>query len=115
MALDSDHHGYDILSQIDNSNSDPLHIEVKASISGWRGGVLHLTRNEYDKSRECGENYQFHLWDLSSDKPKLLIVSSRDMLQHVPIDSGEGRWESVAIGFKSFNWDECIESWEGIF
>lgn len=115
MALDSNHHGYDILSQIDSSNSDPLHIEVKASISGWRGGVLHLTRNEYDKSRESGVNYQFHLWDISSENPKLLIVSSLDMLQHAPIDSGKGRWETVAIKFKSFNWDECIDSEEGVF
>ena len=50
----------------------------------------------------------FHLWDLSGEKPVLLILTSDKVLEHTPIDSGQGNWESVTIGFDLFNWENSI-------
>ena len=44
----------------------------------------------------------FHLWDVKSAPPKLAKVSVEEMSGHVPIDSGSGTWESVAIPFAAF-------------
>ena len=104
--LESDEFGYDILSQVSKSIPEPLYIEVKSSEKGWKRASLFLTRNEYEKCNKYGESYQFHLWDLSSELPRLLILHGASITPHVPTDSGNGYWKIVEIKFKNFDWNK---------
>ena len=108
MAMDSSSHGYDIKSQVSGTDPTPLMIEVKSSQWPNFRARLHLTRNELDTCLENQKNYVFHLWDLSSDKERLLVVSPEEMLKHVPKDSGKGKWESLEVPFSAFDWDNMV-------
>lgn len=106
VAFESNKYGYDVQSQIDAGNAEQLFIEVKASTMIRKSAEINLTRFEYDKCCEYGENYIFHLWDLSGHKPRLLNVPSRNVIQHAPRDSGSGRWDLVKIKFDLFDWGD---------
>ena len=104
MAIDSSSHGFDVKSQLSKDDQTPLMIEVKTSEWPYFSAHLHLTRNEYRVCLENPENYVFHLWDLSSEVARLLVVKPNEMSQNVPSDSGQGQWESVKIPFSTFDW-----------
>tara|TARA_Y100001934_G_C12362875_1_gene781720 strand:- start:1788 stop:2705 length:918 start_codon:yes stop_codon:yes gene_type:complete len=114
-ALQSDNFGYDIRSIVSKSNLDPLHIEVKSSKNGAQSGSMFLSRNEFDKCIKYGDNYQFHLWDLSLVTPRILILPGKDIIPHIPIDSGNGIWKIVEIKFRNFDWESAIEYEEGFY
>tara|TARA_Y100000739_G_C20611604_1_gene468956 strand:+ start:2577 stop:3404 length:828 start_codon:yes stop_codon:yes gene_type:complete len=107
-ALQSDEFGYDILSIVSKSNLDPLYIEVKSSEKGAQRGSMFLTRNEFDKCIKYGDSYQFHLWDLSLATPRILILPGKEIIPHIPIDSGNGIWKIVEIKFRDFDWERAI-------
>ena len=107
-ALQSDEFGYDILSIVSKSNLDPLYIEVKSSEKGAQRGSMFLTRNEFDKCIKYGDSYQFHLWDLSLATPRILILPGKEIIPHIPIDSGNGIWKIVEIKFRDFGWERAI-------
>ena len=107
-ALQSDEFGYDILSIVSKSNLGPLHIEVKSSEKGAQRGSMFLTRNEFDKCIKYGDSYQFHLWDLSLATPRILILPGKEIIPHIPIDSGNGIWKIVEIKFRYFDWKSAI-------
>ena len=107
-ALQSDEFGYDILSIVSKSNLGPLHIEVKSSEKGAQRGSMFLTRNEFDKCIKYGDNYQFHLWDLSLATPRILILPGKEIIPHIPIDSGNGIWKIAEIKFRDFDWERAI-------
>lgn len=104
VSLDSNEKGYDVLSVIDATDNRPCSIEVKASTQGaW--GRFHLTRNEWDRALEA-ENHLFHLWDIAPNKPRLLaVISPKEMREHIPLNSGVGQWETVAVSFSAFKAD----------
>lgn len=104
VSLDSNEKGYDVLSVIDTNDNRPCSIEVKASTQGtW--GRFHLTRNEWDRALEA-ENHLFHLWDIAPNKPRLLaVISPEKMGRHIPLNSGGGQWETVAVCFSAFKAD----------
>ncbi len=107
-ALQSDEFGYDILSIVSKSNLDPLYIEVKSSEKGAQRGSMFLTRNEFDKCIKYGDSYQFHLWDLSLATPRILILPGKEIIPHIPIDSGNGIWKIAEIKFRDFDWERAI-------
>lgn len=100
VAVNSNSDGYDVLSIVGDGDSRSLSIEVKTSTQG-QAGAFHLSRNEWEMAQERMAHL-FHLWDVKSAPPKLAKVSVEEMSGHVPIDSGSGTWESVAIPFAAF-------------
>jgi hypothetical protein len=100
QSIESNLSGFDILSIVDKGDPTPLSIEVKASeVDG--GGEAHVSTNEWATAVST-RNFVFHLWRLKPS-PALAILSVDDIRSHIPSNTGEGRWESVAIPFASFN------------
>jgi hypothetical protein len=101
IAIDSNADGYDVLSIVDALDDRPLSIEVKASTHGL-AGYFHLTRNEWEHGVNA-KNHVFYLWDIrNDDKPALAALSPADLMDHVPIESGLGVWESIKIPLRAF-------------
>ena len=105
VAFESNRFGYDVLSQISGEDASPLNIEVKSSTMPRRGASINLTRFEFEKAIKNGTSYVFHLWDLSGNKPLLLVVPGSEVVKHTPKDMGEGEWEIVKIKFDVFDWE----------
>jgi hypothetical protein len=91
--------GYDVLSVIDSKNPDFLNIEVKTSNSTWEVASFYVSKNEWSVAKSS-PNYLFHLWTLIP-KSKLYVVSVDKVETHIPINRGEGTWESAEISFSS--------------
>lgn len=100
-AIENNEDGYDLLSVVSSLDSRKLSIEVKASSQGIYGS-FYLTRNEWDRALET-PFHNFHLWDLSQCTPSLAVLSTEEMLEHLPVDCGKGKWESVKVPFLIFN------------
>ena len=105
VAFESNDFGYDVLSQISDEDASPLNIEVKSSTMPRRAASINLTRFEFKKAIENGTSYVFHLWDISGNRPLLLVVSGSEVVKHTPKDMGEGKWEIVKIKFDVFDWE----------
>jgi len=98
QAVESNIAGYDLLSIKEMGNTQKLQIEVKSSTSNIEYAELHLSKHEWNTAMSS-LNYIFHIW-LLYDKPILNIISVDIMSKHIPIDIGDGNWESVEIPFK---------------
>lgn len=101
IAINNNDDGYDVLSVVGDGDTRALSIEVKTSSLGM-SGALWLTRNEWEMAHER-ENHLFHLWDIQCKPPRLAKVDVRALLNHVPTDMGNGRWESVSVPFAEFS------------
>jgi len=101
VALDSSSEGYDVLSRMSSSDMRRLTIEVKASERRISQAIFHLPRNEWETAQES-LNHAFYLWDMSGSQPMLAIISVEQMSNHIPVNAGDGCWESAAIPFRSF-------------
>ncbi|MCH7290194.1 DUF3883 domain-containing protein [Acinetobacter sp. ANC 3926] len=101
IALDNNSDGYDVLSILYANKNQPLTIEVKTTTQGI-DGFFYLTRNEWEMS--VGSNsHCFHLWNLRVEsEPFLAILTLEDLQNHIPVNCGNGAWESVKIPFLSF-------------
>ena len=100
QSIESNLDGFDILSIIDNQSRESLSIEVKATTSKIRYAKFHVTRREWDTANNTA-HYLFHLWHIS-ETPLLKVVELEKITPHIPIDNGEGLWESVEIPYKLF-------------
>ncbi|WP_342308245.1 DUF3883 domain-containing protein [Burkholderia pyrrocinia] len=102
ISIDNNADGYDVLSIIDKGDSKPLTIEVKTSTQG-KSGFATITRNEWEMATES-EAHVFHFWNISNqNSPKLTVIDSKQLLKHIPVDHGEGRWENTKISFSTFH------------
>jgi len=101
VAINNNGDGYDVLSVVGDEDARALSIEVKTSSQGM-SGALRLTRNEWEMAQER-ESHLFHLWDIQRKPPRLAKVCARDMLSHIPTDTGKGRWELVTVPFTVFS------------
>jgi len=108
-AFYSHSYGYDIQSQVGADDTKPLYIEVKSSTEKWQTAKLYLSRSEFDVCVDKGPDYIFHLWDLSGNIGKLLIVNGNEILQRAPVDTEGGEWTNMSISFSEFCWDEPFE------
>lgn len=97
QSIDSNLSGFDILSVVSSEDTTPLRIEVKASNKISNSFSFYLTRNEWSVA-ETSSNYLFHLWILDKT-PELYILNKNEVANHVPINQGNGFWESVKITF----------------
>jgi hypothetical protein len=100
MAIESNHEGFDIISILSQDDSARLLIEVKSTLGNFNDSDFYLSRKEA-YAAQISKNYIFHLWELNK-KSKFVIVSSSEVLQHVPKDINLGKWESVKIPFNAF-------------
>lgn len=100
QSIESNLSGYDVLSCLSDTDVIPLQIEVKASENSLEYAEFHLTSNEWE-SASLARNYLFHLWELSLI-PKLAVVTVEQMGRHIPVNSGEGTWETVHIPYRVF-------------
>jgi hypothetical protein len=88
--------GFDILSY-DPATPIPTNrlIEVKSSIASPLRFIL--TRGEWDKAKDAGSAYHFHIWDMQQDTPILYVKTVADVAPHVPADSEKGKWKTAEI------------------
>lgn len=101
VSVEDNSDGYDVLSVVGDGDLDLLSIEVKATTTG-RSGEFHVTKNEWGRAFST-KNYVFHLWRVVSGlDTQLAIVSSEELIQHMPFEQGAGRWETVVIPFSQF-------------
>lgn len=98
QSVESNLAGFDVLSVLSFNDRAKLKIEVKATTSNIEFAKIHITKNEWNTAINS-LNYIFHLWYLT-DIPKLYIVTVEEMKNHIPLDNGEGDWESVEVPFK---------------
>ena len=108
-AYYSHSYGYDIESQVSREDKNPLYIEVKSSTESWKIAKLFLSRPEYNVCVKYGSSYTFHLWDLSGNIGKLLIVKGEEISKRAPIDSDGGEWTTMSVKFSEFCWDNSFE------
>lgn len=111
LSRESDLHGYDILSFSGEAPApgERRHIEVKRGDLSSSGDVsFFLSRNEFTQSQQLGKRYIFHLWWLKFHAPRLSIVSSQTVANHVPKDADERSiWTECKI---SLSVEELVES-----
>lgn len=101
VAIENNADGYDVLSVVEAENLQKLTIEVKTSTQGAYGFAM-LTRNEWERALQS-ERHAFHFWNVRDPShPKLAIVSSEEMLDHLPQDQGLGQWDCAKIPFSAF-------------
>ena len=93
-AIDSNLVGYDLLSVCSAEDDRPLKIEVKA-VKRTDDRAIFLSKREWDCARDYGQ-YILHLW-LLGDKPELVLKTPEEIERHVPVDHGQGAWQSVRI------------------
>lgn len=102
MSIDSNLCGYDIKSQISNTDLTPLLIEVKASASPIDKAYFYITEREWNTALVSDE-YRFYLWCLSSGKKRLAILDVQEVSHFIPDNHLSGRWELVRIPFSAFD------------
>ena len=101
ISIETNQDGYDVLSIVDTDDRRQLSIEVKATNRG-RIGSIHITRNEWQRALEA-EAHLFHIWDLSNITPKLAVAKPEDLHDHVSVDRGDGKWESIVVPISTFD------------
>jgi hypothetical protein len=101
VAVDSNQDGYDVLSVRAVDDPVPLSIEVKTTTVG-SVGFLYLTRTEWDQALDSPA-HAFHLWDLKAPAaPRLAVVGVEEMVKHVPMEIGAGKWQELRLPFGAF-------------
>ena len=102
-SIESDELGYDIESVRSEDDSEPIYIEVKTTTRARGRAKLHLTRNEYNVSKEKSDSYFFHLWILEGGVPEVAVIPGREVAIHCPQDNEKGLWSEVRIPFSVFD------------
>lgn len=94
VALDDNTAGYDIRSsRLVDGRPSPRLVEVKSC----RGRPLRMivSRNEWNTASRQPHAYVFHLWDMGDGV--LHELSWDDLAPHMPLDRGDGRWDSATV------------------
>ena len=94
VALEDNFIGYDILTYQKTMNGWQKHyVEVKSSETGiFR---FHLSYREARIAIRFPSNYSLHFWDTKSET--LSVLSGSDLLAHLPVDQGQGKWQEVLV------------------
>ncbi len=100
QSVESNLSGFDILSVNERGDDTPLQVEVKASERSLEFAIFHLTEHEWEVANLAREHI-FHFWLLASP-PRLARVTTEEVAVHIPVNKGEGVWESTAIPFRAF-------------
>jgi hypothetical protein len=94
VALEDNFIGYDILTYQKTLNGWQKHyVEVKSSETGiFR---FHLSYREAAIAIRFPNDYSLHFWDTKSET--LSELSGMDLLAHLPLDQGQGKWQEVLV------------------
>ncbi|WZL79734.1 DUF3883 domain-containing protein [Eubacteriales bacterium mix99] len=105
-SIESNLAGFDIISQVSDTNTKQILIEVKSSTHGLQDAFLYVSHNEWNFASAAynQERYYFYLWLLETT-PQLAVISYPDMLKHIPFNNGLGEWNEVSIPFAAFKDD----------
>lgn len=96
IALDDNTAGFDIRSyHVDQGKFSPKLIEVKTCSSRYL--EVWLSRNEWEVARRATHAYWLHIWYLAA--MELTEISFQELSEHIPSDSGRGRWMTVRVAF----------------
>lgn len=99
QSIESNYSGFDLLSKVDKNDKSNLKIEVKTTTSFSSSIGIHITRNEWSVA-EDSDKYIFHIWVLNPNIV-LYILHVDQIRRHIPIEQGEGSWESTKIDLKT--------------
>lgn len=99
MYIQDNNAGYDILSYIDDTFEQKLHIEVKASNQGL-DGFANISSGQWKRAEEFKSAYNFYFWLLETRE--LAIVTYDDMKPHVSLDQGKGKTLKFRVPFRAF-------------
>ena len=100
ISIDSNLAGYDIISQISDTEDSPLLIEVKSSEQSINNACFYISSNEWNTAVSSA-NYRFYLWLINTQK-KLAIISPQMIEKYIPVNSDVGEWISAKIPFNVF-------------
>lgn len=101
QAVESNAAGFDLLSVVGDGNPQKLKIEVKATSGNISYAKIHITEHEWATAL-ASLHYIFHLWHIT-ESPTLYKVPIDVMTEHMPLNQGQGSWESVEIPFSIFS------------
>ena len=105
-SIDNDSLGYDIASYHYPSNTyenNNLFIEVKTSEKNMTKSDAIISKNEWEKAKIINSDYCFHLWNISSNIPKLAKVYFEEMKIHEPKNYNQGEFLNFKVPFLAFN------------
>jgi hypothetical protein len=94
-SLKSSSKGYDV------SSSDHEGMNFIESKTSENGSYIFISRNEWDKSKILNP-YYFYIWILNEQHAELYIMSSFELIDHVPDKSrsGFGQFETCCVDIK---------------
>ena len=101
LSIESNQLGYDILSVIAPQHTAPLLIEVKTSNTVFSSSLAYITRHEWEIAQRS-LNYQFYFWSIYHDSTRLAILNTQDIQPHIPLNTGDGHWETVSLHYSTF-------------
>jgi hypothetical protein len=70
-------------------------IEVKSTISSPLRFIL--TRGEWERAKDGGPAYHFHIWDMQKVPPILYQRTVLQVAAHIPSDNEKGKWKTAEI------------------
>ena len=103
-SINSNLAGFDIISQVSDTDTSQILIEVKSSPKQIQDASFFVTRNEWEfASNEYNKNrYFFYLWLLNGTSARLAIISVSEIEKHIPLENGQGEWSETIIPFSAF-------------
>jgi hypothetical protein len=90
--------GYDIRSfdcGISSSSDHASERQIEVKTCRFSPPQFYITRNEWEVALRNRQSYIVHLWCLDNLSLRILRVS--ELIEHVPADVGQGRWDSLKI------------------
>jgi hypothetical protein len=94
QAIDDNTLGYDILS-FKEGGEFPTRLLIEVKSSSRNPPAVIISRKEWIKAKQAGENYLFHVWDIRADR---LYECGVDIIApHIPNDQGKGEWTDVSV------------------
>jgi hypothetical protein len=99
-AIEDNLAGYDIQSyRLVGKDVVKVLIEVKATTLPEH--VYFLSRREWETALRVGDKYLFHFWYLPEEL--IWIATIADMIPNVPSDQGTGKWDTVCLDLKKYD------------
>ena len=98
MYIEDNSAGYDLLSYVDSSLGQRLHIEVKSTKS--LSARAYITANELNKAKKYSEFYNFYFVNLNNYS--LAKFSYVEMKPHLATEQGDGKTEIFSVPFSAF-------------
>lgn len=98
MFMENSGAGYDLESKNAIGSKDKRYIEVKTTKGSFNQGTAHITKNEFNKSKDL-QNYYFYF--VSIEEGSITIFDSEDVNRHAPHDFLDGKWEVFKVEFEA--------------